>query len=52
VRGRLCAIVGKAPVMEAQIITRRTEEHFETLNLFETVAKTLRNAGGPSGFRF
>jgi protein-L-isoaspartate(D-aspartate) O-methyltransferase len=52
VGGRLAAIVGKAPAMQAQIITRRTPEHFETLALFETVTKTLRNASGPSGFRF
>jgi protein-L-isoaspartate(D-aspartate) O-methyltransferase len=52
VGGRLAAIVGKAPAMQAQIITRTTQEHFETLPLFETVTKPLRNAQGPSAFRF
>jgi protein-L-isoaspartate(D-aspartate) O-methyltransferase len=52
VGGRLAAIVGQAPAMQAQIITRTTQEHFETLPLFETVTKPLRNAQGPSAFRF
>jgi protein-L-isoaspartate(D-aspartate) O-methyltransferase len=50
--GRLAAIVGEAPVMSAQIVTRVTETAFETLKLFETVAKPLRNAPLPSRFRF
>jgi protein-L-isoaspartate(D-aspartate) O-methyltransferase len=50
--GRLAAIVGEAPVMSAQIITRVTETAYETLKLFETVAKPLANALRPSAFRF
>jgi protein-L-isoaspartate(D-aspartate) O-methyltransferase len=50
--GRLAAIVGEAPVMSAQIVTRVTETAFETLRLFETVAKPLANALRPSTFRF
>lgn len=52
VGGRLAAIVGKAPAMQARIVTRTTQEHFESLALFETVTKPLRNAQGPSAFRF
>ena len=50
--GRLAAIVGDAPVMSAQIITRVTEAGYETLRLFETVVKPLVNAWRPSSFRF
>jgi len=50
--GRLAAIVGEAPVMSAQIVTRVTEAAYERLALFETVAKPLANALRPSGFRF
>jgi protein-L-isoaspartate(D-aspartate) O-methyltransferase len=52
VGGRLAAIVGRAPAMQAQIVTRRSREHVETQSLFETVTRTLRNASGPSAFRF
>ena len=50
--GRLAAIVGEAPVMSAQIVTRVTEAAYERLALFETVAKPLANALRPSAFRF
>jgi len=50
--GRLAAIVGQAPVMSAQIVTRVTDSAFDTLKLFETVAKPLVNAPRPSAFRF
>jgi protein-L-isoaspartate(D-aspartate) O-methyltransferase len=50
--GRLAAIVGEAPVMSAQIVTRVTETAFDTLRLFETLAKPLANALRPSSFRF
>jgi len=52
VGGRLAAIVGRPPAMQARIITRRAEDHFETLGLFETVTWLLRNAERPSAFRF
>jgi protein-L-isoaspartate(D-aspartate) O-methyltransferase len=52
VGGRLAAIVGKAPAMQAQILTRRRADLVETLPLFETVARILRNARTPSAFRF
>jgi protein-L-isoaspartate(D-aspartate) O-methyltransferase len=50
--GRMAAIVGAAPAMHAQIITRTTAESCEVLSLFETSAKPLRNALHPSAFRF
>ena len=50
--GRLAAIVGEPPVMSAQIVTRVAESAFDTLKLFETVAKPLANALRPPAFRF
>jgi protein-L-isoaspartate(D-aspartate) O-methyltransferase len=50
--GRLAAIVGRAPAMHAQIVTRTTADSFEVLPLFETQAKPLRNALHVSNFRF
>jgi len=52
VGGRLAAIVGEAPVMTAQIVTRATETSYDTLPLFETYLKPLRNAWRPDPFRF
>lgn len=50
--GRLAAIVGDVPVMTAQIVTRVGERAYDTLPLFETCVKPLRNAWRPSTFRF
>ncbi len=52
VGGRLAAVVGCGPAMSAQIVTRVTDGNYETLPLFETVTKPLRNALQPSSFRF
>ena len=52
VGGRLAAVVGEEPVMSAQLVTRVTENSFDTLNLFETSVKPLKNAERPSRFRF
>ena len=52
VGGRMAAIVGQEPAMVAHIITRVTDNGFDTLNLFETGVKPLRNAPRPSGFKF
>ena len=41
VGGRLVAIVGHAPVMEAQLVTCSAEGVFNTINLFETVVPAL-----------
>jgi protein-L-isoaspartate(D-aspartate) O-methyltransferase len=50
--GRMAVIVGEAPVMSAQIVTRVSEQATETLRIFETRVKPLRNAWRPSTFRF
>lgn len=44
VGGRLAAVVGAAPAMEAQIITCVAEGVFNTVNLFETVIPALDGA--------
>jgi len=50
--GRIAAIVGQAPAMTAQIVTRISETGCDTLPLFETCLKPLRNAWRPDPFRF
>lgn len=50
--GRLVAIVGDPPIMTAQLIHRIADGSYETLNLFETFAKPLRNARQPVRFTF
>lgn len=50
--GRIAAIVGDAPAMTAQIVTRVSESSYDTLPLFETCIKRLRNAWQPDPFRF
>ena len=52
VGGRLVAIVGKAPVMEAQLITCSSERIYNTINLFETVVPALDGAEARQGFSF
>jgi protein-L-isoaspartate(D-aspartate) O-methyltransferase len=52
VGGRLLAIVGEAPVMSAEIITRVSDVAYNTAKLFETSVKPLRNALTPSHFKF
>jgi protein-L-isoaspartate(D-aspartate) O-methyltransferase len=50
--GRLSVIVGSAPAMSAQIVTRLSEGSYDTLKIFETNVKVLRNAWQPSTFQF
>jgi protein-L-isoaspartate(D-aspartate) O-methyltransferase len=50
--GRIAAIVGDPPAMTAQIVTRISEGNYDTLSLFETSLKRLRNAWRPDPFRF
>ena len=52
VGGRLFAVVGEAPVMEARLITRLTEDAFSSVALFETVVPALINAPQPARFTF
>ena len=50
--GRLAAIVGTAPVMEAQLVTCSAEGVYNTVNLFETVVPALDGAETKPGFSF
>lgn len=50
--GRLFAIVGDAPVMEARLITRVASDTFETVNIMETSVEPLQNALQPNRFVF
>jgi protein-L-isoaspartate(D-aspartate) O-methyltransferase len=50
--GRMFVITGSAPAMTAQIVTRVSEVSYNTVNLFETIVKPLRNAVEPSQFKF
>ena len=52
VGGRLIAIVGRSPAMEAQLISRITESGFNIRGLFETDLPPLQNALAPSAFVF
>jgi protein-L-isoaspartate(D-aspartate) O-methyltransferase len=52
VGGRIFAIIGDAPAMAGQIITRMSDTAYSTINLFETDEKPLRNALTPSHFTF
>jgi len=52
VGGRIAAIVGTAPVMEARIVTRVSETEYQSVNLFETLAKPLQGIAQPSRFKF
>ena len=52
VGGRMVAIVGEAPVMNAQLITRSTETGFAAENLFETSTKALVGFPSRDTFRF
>ena len=50
--GRVAAIVGQAPAMEASIITRTGENAYSKINLFETNVNYLTGAPVPSHFQF
>lgn len=52
VGGRLAVIIGQAPAMQAQLITRTGEAGYDTRTLFETLAKPLQLASKPSSFKF
>jgi len=52
VGGRLIAIVGKSPAMQAQRVTRLTETSYDTCGLLETDLPPLQNALAPSAFVF
>lgn len=50
--GRLFAVIGDAPAMQAQLITRIAADVFETGTLFETDVAPLKNARQPQRFVF
>ena len=50
--GRLFAIVGEAPVMEAMLITRFGDREWNRQELFETDMPMLRNVIKPKHFTF
>jgi protein-L-isoaspartate(D-aspartate) O-methyltransferase len=52
VSGRIAAIVGQAPVMEASIITRTGDNAYSTVKVFETNVRYLTGASVPSHFQF
>lgn len=52
VGGRLAVIIGQAPAMKAQLITRTGEAGYDTRTLFETQVKPLLLANKPSAFKF
>lgn len=52
VGGRLFAIVGEAPVMQAQLITCTAPGAFRSVTLFETCVAPLLNAPHPAAFVF
>ena len=52
VGGRLFVVVGEAPVMDARLVRRTSEDVWTTTSLFETVIDPLLNAPRPPEFRF
>jgi protein-L-isoaspartate(D-aspartate) O-methyltransferase len=52
VGGRIAAIIGQAPVMEAAVITRTGEDTYSTIKVFETNVRYLTGAPVPSHFQF
>jgi len=50
--GRLIAVVGEPPVMEAQLVSCVTTGVYNTVGLFETCIPPLRNAARPNKFVF
>jgi protein-L-isoaspartate(D-aspartate) O-methyltransferase len=52
VGGRIAAIVGEAPVMSCNIVTRVADTAFDTVKVFETNVKPLTGAPVPSHFEF
>ena len=52
VGGRLVAIVGQQPIMRATRTVRTSEERFESVDLFDTVASRLHGFDEPTRFHF
>jgi protein-L-isoaspartate(D-aspartate) O-methyltransferase len=52
VGGRLAAVVGQEPVMQAKLYTRASEAAWSQTDLFDTVAPRLEGFGEPTRFHF
>jgi protein-L-isoaspartate(D-aspartate) O-methyltransferase len=52
VGGRLLAIIGELPVMQATLVTRLGHDAYNSVGLFETCIPPLRNAPQPARFVF
>jgi protein-L-isoaspartate(D-aspartate) O-methyltransferase len=52
VQGRLFVVVGEAPIMEARLVRRLSEDTWTSESLFETIIDPLCNARRPEEFRF
>ncbi len=52
VGGKLFAVVGEAPVMQAQLVVRTAPDAFRTTGLFETLLAPLVNCERPQRFEF
>ena len=52
VGGRIAAIIGQAPVMSAQVITRVSETAYDSVKVFETNVKLLSDSVKHSRFTF
>lgn len=50
--GRLFAVVGEAPVMQAQLVSCNAPGAYRSVTLFETCIKALVNAPHPAAFVF
>jgi protein-L-isoaspartate(D-aspartate) O-methyltransferase len=50
--GRLFVVVGEAPIMEARLVRRLSEDAWTSQSLFETIVAPLRNAERPQEFSF
>jgi protein-L-isoaspartate(D-aspartate) O-methyltransferase len=50
--GRLAAVVGQEPVMQARLCTRVSEAAWRQTDLFDTVAPRLEGFGEPTRFHF
>lgn len=50
--GRMFVVTGDAPAMSAQLVTRMSDVGFNTVKLFETVIRPLRNAPTRPHFTF
>ena len=51
-KGRLVAIVGQEPIMEAILLVNQNNEVWESSSLFETVVRPLVNSERPNAFTF